>query len=83
MDSLIIEAINYVSKISKQKVGVESISTFLKSKGVNTVENDSILETLNKMQAKGLINKFGRPVNIVATSKTPESTPQKSKIVIP
>ena len=49
MDSLIIEAINYVSKISKQKVGVESISTFLKNKGVNTVGNDSILETLKKM----------------------------------
>ena len=61
-DSLRIEARKYVTKISEQKVTVDSISIFLNNQGANNFNKNSILGTLMEMQAKDLINKFNRPV---------------------
>ena len=53
MENLILEAINYVSKISRQKITVESISTFLNKKGPTNINDQFITETLKDMQSKG------------------------------
>ena len=58
MDKLILKAIHYISKISKQKVTVDSISTYLKNKGAHEIDNKSIIETLNQVKGTTLINQF-------------------------
>ena len=59
-----------VSKISRQKVTVESISTFLNKRGLSNVEDHYIMEALKDMQDKGVINKYNRPINL----KSPQPT---------
>ena len=39
MDNLILEAIQYISKISKKKVTEDSISTYLNNKGAHNIDN--------------------------------------------
>ena len=75
MDSAILEAINYVSKISKKKMTTDNILNYLYNIGAHNIDNDWIIETLKEMQNNGLINKFYRPTEASnTTSKTPEST---------
>ena len=76
MDSGILEACHYVSKISKKKVTADNISNYLCNIGAHNIDNDSIIKTLKEMQNKGLINKLYRPIDASnTTSKTPQSTP--------
>ena len=70
MENSILEAINYVSKISRQKVTVESISAFLNKKGPSNIEDHYIMEALKDMQDKGVINKYNRLINL----KSPQPT---------
>ena len=70
MENSILETINYVSKISRQNVTVESISTFLNKKGPSNIEDHYIMEALKDMQDKGVINKYNRPTNL----KSPQPT---------
>ena len=80
MDSGILEACPYVSKISKKKVTADNISnhkcnlghiTF----GAHNTDNDSIIKTLKEMQNKGLINKpYSHKEASNTTSKSPQST---------
>ena len=44
--------------ISKKKVTEDSISTYLNNKGAHNIDNKSIIETLNQLQGKGLINQL-------------------------
>ena len=80
MDNLILEAIQYISKISKKKVTEDSISTYLNNKGAHNIDNKSIIEILKQLQGKGLINQLCRPVNTAITSKAPPSTTSHSVI---
>ena len=80
MDNLILEAIHYISKISKKKVTEDSISTYLNNKGAHSVDNKSIIETLNQLHDKGLIDQLYRPIDTAITSKAPHSTPSQSVI---
>ena len=50
VDNLILQAIRYISKISKKKVTEDSISTYLNNKGAHNIENKSIIEPLNQLQ---------------------------------
>ena len=75
MENLILEAINYVSKISRQKVTVESISTFLNKKGPTNINDHFITETLKDMQSKGIINKYNRPINLKSPEPSEPSEP--------
>ena len=52
MDNLILETIQYISKISKKKVTEDSISTYLNNKGVRNIDNKSIIEILKQLQGK-------------------------------
>ena len=77
MDNLILEAIQYISKIGKKKVTEDSISTYLNNKGVHNIDNKSIIEILKQLQGKGLINQLYRPID---TSKGPHPTTSQSVI---
>ena len=63
MDNLILEAIYYIRKISKNKVTVDSISTYVNNKGARNIDNKSIVETLNQLQGNGLIDRLYRPTD--------------------
>ena len=80
MDNLILEAIQYISKISKKKVTEDSISTYLNNKGAHNIDNKSIIEILKQLQGKGLINQLYRPIDTAITSKAPHSTTSQSVI---
>ena len=67
MESSLLEAINYVSRVRKQKVTIDSIFSFLNSRGATNLDNVSIATLLKEMQADGLINKHNRPINMDAT----------------
>ena len=58
MDNLILEAIHYISKISKKKVVEDSISTSLNNKGAHNIDNKSITEILKQLRGKSLINQL-------------------------
>ena len=58
MENSILEAINYVSRLRKQKVTIDSISSFLNSRGATNLDNASIATLLKEMQADGLINEL-------------------------
>ena len=53
MDNLILEAIHYISKISKRKVVEDGISTHSSNKGAHNIGNKSIIEILKQLQGKG------------------------------
>ena len=78
MESSILEAINYVSRVRKQKVTIDSISSFPNSRGATNLDNASIATLLNKMQADGLIHKHNRPISADTTLPTP--TPPEVQI---
>ena len=74
MDSAILEACHYVSKISKKLVTAD-ISNYLCNIGVHNIDNYSIIETLKEMQNGSLINEFYKPIEASnTTSKTTQST---------
>ena len=76
MENILLEAINYVSNISRQKVTVDNISTFLDKRGPNNLDNEVIMKTLQEMQAKGLINKSNRLIS----PKAPVSKPSPVQV---
>ena len=80
IEKLILEAINYISKISKKKVTVDSISSYITNNGAHNIDCNSITETLKQMQDNGLINKLYRPIEkSQITPDTHQSTPSRSK----
>ena len=44
MNNLLLEAIQYISKISKKKVTEDSILTYFNNKGTHNIDNKSIIE---------------------------------------
>ena len=80
MDNLILEAIQYISKISKKKVTEDSISSYLNNKGAHNIDNKSVIEILKQLHGKGLINQLYKPIYTAITSKAPHSTTSQSVI---
>ena len=79
MDTLILEAIHYISKTSKKKVTDDSLSTYLNNKGAHNI-NKSINEILKQLHGKGLINQIYRPTDTAITSEAGHYTPSQSVI---
>ena len=46
----------------------------------HNIDNESVIQTLNQLQVKGLISKLYRPIDTTITSKTPHPTPSQSLI---
>ena len=77
IDTLILEAIHYISKTSKKKVTDDSLSTYLNNKGTHNIDNKSINEILKQLHGKGLISQIYRPTDTAITSKAPHYTPSQ------
>ena len=71
MENILLEAINYVSNISRQNVTVNN-----DKRGPNNLDNEVIIKTLQEMQAKGLIKKSNR----LMSPKTPVSNPSPAQV---
>ena len=82
MESSVLEAINNVSRVRKQKVTIGSTSSFLNSRGATNLDHASIATFLKEMQADGLINKHNRPINTDTTLTTP-TPPQVEICTVP
>ena len=76
MENILLETINNISNISRQKITVDNISTFLDKRGPNNLDNEVIIKTLQEMQAKGPINKSNRLIS----PKTPASNPSPAQV---
>ena len=76
MENILLEATNHISNISRQKVTVNNISTFLDKRGPNNLDNEVIIKTLQEMQAKSLINKSNRLISL----KTSISNPSPAQV---
>ena len=58
----------------------DNISNYLCNVGAHNIDNNSITETLNEMQNKGIIDKLCRPIEASnTTSRIPQSTLSQSK----
>ena len=80
MDTLILEAIHYISKTSKKKVtDFTVLSTYLNNKGAHNI-NKSINEILKQLHGEGLINQIYRPTDTAITSEAHHYTPSQSVI---
>ena len=55
MDTQILEAINYVRNVSKKKVTVDKIATYLNNVGASNWDKESVEANMKEMQTKGII----------------------------
>ena len=51
-----LEAIGYIRKVSKNKVTIDKIVTYLNNAGASNWDKESVEENLKEMQAKGIVN---------------------------
>ena len=51
-----LEAIGYIRKVSKKKVTIDKIVTYLNNAGASNWDKESVEENLKEMQAKGIVN---------------------------
>ena len=63
MDTQILEAIKYVRKVSKKKVTVDKIVTYLNNAGASNWDKESVEANLKEMQTKGIITKNYKPLH--------------------
>ena len=70
MNTQMLEAINYIKNVSKKKVTIDRIVTYLKNAGASNWDKESAEANLNEMQAKGIINENYRPL-IILSSDSP------------
>ena len=63
MDTQILEAIKYVRKVSKKKVAVDKIVTYLNNAGASNWDKESVEANLKEMQTKGIITENYKPLH--------------------
>ena len=61
MDTQMLEAINYIRKVSKKKVKIHKIITYLNDAGASLIE--SAEANLKEIQTKGIINENYKPLS--------------------
>ena len=61
MDSQLLEAINYIRNISKTKVIIDKIVTYLNNAGASNWDKESVEAHLKKMQTKSIIKENYKP----------------------
>ena len=62
MDTQILEAINYIRNVSKKKVTIDRIVTYLNNTGVSNQDKESAEANLKEIQTKGNINENYKPL---------------------
>ena len=62
MDTQMLEAINYIRNVSKKKVTIDRIVTYLNNAGASNWDKESVEANLKEMQTKGIINENYKPL---------------------
>ena len=65
-----LEAINYIRNVSKKKVTIDRIVTYLNNAGASNWDKESAEANLKEMQTKGIINENYKPL-ITLSSDSP------------
>ena len=65
-----LEAISYVRNVSKKKVAIDRIVTYLNNAGASNQDKDSVEANLKEMQTKGIINENYKPL-VTLSSDSP------------
>ena len=66
-----LEAINYIRNVSKKKVTIDRIVTYLNNAGASNWDKESVEANLKEMQTKGIINENYNPL-ITLSSNSPD-----------
>ena len=66
-----LEAINYIRNISKRKVTIDKIVTYLNHAGASNLDKESVEANLKEMQKKDIINENYKPL-ITLSSDSPD-----------
>ena len=74
MDTQMLEAINYIRNVSKKKVTIDRIVTYLNNAGASNWDKESAEANLKEMQTKGIINENCKPL-ITLSSDSPDFSP--------
>ena len=78
-----LEAINYIRNVSKKKVTIDRIVTYLNNAGASNWDKESVEANLKEMQTKGIINENYKPL-ITLSSYSPDlSSIQDDVCIIP
>ena len=56
MDTQMLEAINYIRNVSKKKVTIDRIFTYLNNAGASNWDKESVEANLKEMQTNNIIN---------------------------
>ena len=62
MDTQMLEAINYIRNVSKKKVTIDRIVTYVKGAVVSSWDKEFVEANLKEMQTKGIINENYKPL---------------------
>ena len=57
-----LEAVNYIRNVSKKKVTIDRIVTYLNDAGASNWDKKSVEANLKEMQTKGIINENYKPL---------------------
>ena len=71
MDTQMLEAINYIRNVSKKKVTMDRILTYLNNAGASNWDKESVEVNLKEMQTRGIINENYKPF-VTLSSKSPD-----------
>ena len=81
MDTQMLEAINYIRNVSKKKVIIDRIVTYLNNAGESNWDKDSAEANLKELQTKGIINENYKPL-ITLSSDSPNSSITQDDVCI-
>ena len=62
MDTQMLEAINYIRNVSKKKVTIDKIVTYLNNASASNWDKESIETNLKEIETKGIINENYKPL---------------------
>ena len=62
MDTQMLEAISYIRNVSKKKVTIDKIVTYLNNAGASNWDKESVEANLKEMETKGTINENYKPL---------------------
>ena len=71
MDTQMLEAINYIRNVSKKKVTIDKIITYLNNAGASNQDKELVEANLKEMLTKGIINENYKPL-ITLSSYSPD-----------
>ena len=76
-----LEAINYIRNVSKKKVTIDKIVTYLNNAGASNWDKESVEANLKEVQTKGVVNENYKPL-ITLSSDSPNFSIMQDDVCI-